>query len=402
MVRDGSPVRVVFDFSANDSGGTFGAPSMRAQGVPLRNVSAAGAAVGWDLRGDFTTTQFRGTLANDRITGQMEDRDWRGTFELQRVAVPPSLFRAEAVRFANGGVTLSGTLLLPTDGRPHAAVLFTHGAGAEGRYANRFMAEHFAQHGIAALIYDKRGVGKSTGDWKTSDFTDLAGDAIAGVHFLQGRPEIDRKHVGTLGHSQGGTIAPLIASRSSDVAFVISEASAAVPMWVSEVHSLRTQVVAKGVSGADLAQADTVINLFVGYARTGEGWESLVAAVERGKGTEWYRLLTPPPRTDYFWSFYPRIANYDASEYWAEVKVPTLVVEAERDEYVPVARSIPRIDAALRRAGNADYTIIMLPRASHSFTVSPAAGEPFEWPRYSPGYADMLVAWITLRAGRSR
>lgn len=260
------------------------------------------------------------------------------------------------------------------------------------------MAEHFAQHGIASLIYDKRGVGKSTGDWKTSDFADLSGDAIAGVHLMQTRSEIDRNHVGTLGHTQGGTIAPMIASLSGDVAFVISEAGAAVPMWLGEVHSLHTQVVAKGVSGADLTRADTVIDLFVRYARTGDGWDALMAAVERGKGSLWYRLLTPPPRSDYFWSFYPRIASYDASEYWARVKVPTLVVEAERDEYVPVAESIPRIDAALRRAANPDYAIVLLPRASHSFTVSPAPGEAFAWPQYSPGYADLLVAWIALRA----
>ncbi|HWL38999.1 MAG TPA: alpha/beta fold hydrolase [Gemmatimonadaceae bacterium] len=404
MVRDGSSVAVVFDFSAADSArtatfrGTFGAPSMRAQGIPLSNISVTASAIAWDLRGDFTTSRFRGTLTGDQIVGQVEDRDWRGTFELRRAGVPAPLYRAEEVQFMNADVSLSGTLLLPTNRRAHSAVLFTHGAGAEGRHANRFIAEHFARRGIAALIYDKRGVGKSTGDWRSSDFDDLSADALAGIHFLKRRKEIHPRHIGLLGHSQGGTIAPLIASRSSDVAFVISEASAAVPMWVGEVHSLRTQVIAKGVSGADLAQADTLIDHFVNYARTGEGWDALVAAHERGRATAWYRLLTPPPRTNYFWSFYRRIADYNASEHWAKVTVPTLVVQAERDEYVPVAQSIPLIDAALRKAGNRDYTIIVLPRASHSFSVSPAPGEPFAWPQYSPGYADLLVAWIALRA----
>jgi dipeptidyl aminopeptidase/acylaminoacyl peptidase len=134
--------------------------------------------------------------------------------------------------------TLSGTLLLPLTKGPHPAIVFLHGAGAEGRYASRFLAEHFARYGIAALVYDKRGVGKSTGDWKRSDFGDLAEDAIAGISFLQQRKEINPRQIGIYGHSQGGMIAPLIASRAKEVAFVISGAGSAVPLYEAEVNSI--------------------------------------------------------------------------------------------------------------------------------------------------------------------
>src|SRR5204863_2609161 len=140
------------------------------------------------------------------------------------------------VSFRNGDVTLSGTLLLPLTEMPHPAVVFLHGAGSEGRYGARFLAEYLTRYGIAALIYDKRGVGKSTGDWKRSDFNDLAGDAIAGIHLLQQRNEINSREIGLYGHSQGGMITPLISSRSRDVAFIISGAGSAVPVYESEIN----------------------------------------------------------------------------------------------------------------------------------------------------------------------
>jgi hypothetical protein len=74
-----------------------------------------------------------------------------------------------------------------------------------------------------------------------------------------------------------------------------------------------------------------------------------------------------------------------------------LVIEAEEDVYIPVERSIGRIDEALQRAGNEDYTILVLPAAPHNFILQPGPGEPFDWPRLAPGFADLMVAWIRYR-----
>src|SRR5215472_3914691 len=81
-----------------------------------------------------------------------------------REAVP----RQADVSFANGEVQLAGTLLLPQTRKRVPAVVFVHGAAYHEREDNRKEAEYFARHGIAALVYDKRGCGASTGDWKTA------------------------------------------------------------------------------------------------------------------------------------------------------------------------------------------------------------------------------------------
>ena len=85
-----------------------------------------------------------------------------------------------------------------------------------------FLADYFARHGIAALTYDKRGVGASTGNWEEASFDDLAGDALAGVELLKSRTDINRKQIGLWGLSQGAWLVELAASQSKDIAFIIA------------------------------------------------------------------------------------------------------------------------------------------------------------------------------------
>jgi len=288
MVREGAELPVSFDFTNEAAGLTasFNSPTQRAMGIPLRSVGYAAPKIHFELVGDATTIIFDGELNTDTIAGQFLEGNARGTFSLKRVEAKPPTFKQEEVNFRSGDTTLSGTLLLPLTGAPHPAVVFLHGSGSEGRYGARFLAEHFTRQGIAALIYDKRGVGKSTGDWKRSDFNDLAGDAIAGIHFLQQRKEINPRKIGIYGHSQGGMIAPLIASRSKDVAFIMSGAGSAVPVYESEINSLTNQVRAKGISGNELAEATEFIKIEVNVSRTGQGWEQLDAASEKARNTK--------------------------------------------------------------------------------------------------------------------
>lgn len=399
MIREGAELSVSFDLKNEAAGlkASFNSATQRALGIPLRNVSYTAPKVHFELVGDATTIVFDGELKADTITGEFREGDGKGTFLLRRTEAKPPTFKQEEINFRNGDVTLSGTLLLPLTKEPHPAIVFLHGAGSEGRFASRFLAEHFASRGIVALIYDKRGVGKSTGDWKTSDFNDLAGDGIAAVQLLRQRREINPTRIGVYGHSQGGMIAPLVASRSKDVAFVISGAGSAVPLYEAEVNSITNQVRAKGISGNELAEATEFIRMWVNVMRTGQGWEQFDGAVEQARGTKWFPMLHVPPKDHWMWAFHQRIYNYNAANYWAQVSVPVLVIYGERDLYVPVTQSIWNIDRALTKAKNRDYTILVLPRASHAFIIEPEAGRPFEWWRIASGFPDLLTAWINLR-----
>ena len=399
MIRDEAKLPVSFDFIRGETlpKVSFNSPTQRAIGIPVSNVSFTPPKIHMELVGDTTTIFFDGELAGDTIAGQFRENEAKGTFSLRRVAAKPPSFTQEEVSFRNGDVILSATLLLPLTGGPHPAVVFLHGAGSEGRYASRFLAEYLTSHGIAALIYDKRGVGKSKGDWKVSDFNDLASDAIAGIALLKQDKRINAKKIGVYGHSQGGMLGPLVASRSKDVSFVISGAGSAGPVYESEINSVTNQVRAKGISGKELADATEFIKMWISVMRTGQGHTELDRAIEKVRDKNWYPMLHMPAKGDWMWAFHKRIYDYNAADYWAQVSVPVLVIFGERDLYVPVAQSVSNIDRALNKAGNKDYTILVLPRASHSFIVQPDAGQPFEWPHLSSGFPDLLTAWINQR-----
>ena len=399
LIREEARLPVSFDFTTGDTGPQvrFNSPTQRAIGIPIQKVRFSPPKIHMELVGDATTIVFDGELAGETIAGQFRENDAQGTFSLRRVAAKPPSFKQEDVSFRSGDVILSGTLLLPLTGGPHPAVVFLHGAGSEGRYASRFLAEYLTSRGVAALIYDKRGVGSSTGDWKASNFNDLAADAIAGIGLLKNHNGINPKKIGVYGHSQGGMLGPLVASLSTDVSFLISAAGSAVPVYESEINSVTNQVRAKGISGKELDQATEFIKMWINVMRTGQGHEELDRAVEKVRHTKWFPILQMPPKDHWMWAFHKRIYDYNAADYWARVGIPVLVIYGERDLYVPVAQSISNIDRALNRAGNKDYTILVLPRASHAFIVEQEAGQPFEWPHLSSGFPDLLTAWINQR-----
>ena len=133
-------------------------------------------------------------------------------------------YHTREVSFGTGTVELSGLLFVPSGPGPHPAVVLIHGSGVSHRDSFWYLslANFLARRGVMVLLPDKRGCGKSQGEWHTESFDDFAGDALAGVKLLSEQDSVDRDKIGMIGLSQGGWIAPLAASKSRHVAFVIT------------------------------------------------------------------------------------------------------------------------------------------------------------------------------------
>ena len=399
MSREGADVSVAFDFVFVDAElrASFTSLPQRVMEYPFDSVKQIGNQVDLVLGGD---TYFSCKLDDSELTGTFKDEDGSGTFRLKHFAEVQLPYTATDVIFKNGNVALSGSLYVPRGGGLHPAIVMLQGSGPEIRWgANRFWADYFGRRGIAALIYDKRGSGKSTGDWQTSDFNALAGDALAGVSFLQHQGGIDPKRIGIHGHSQGASIAPLVASQSSAVAFVLADAASGIPMWQNEIFSQQSSIRHSGLKGNDLANADQFVERSVQVERSGNGRDTLIRDYKAvlQSGQTWAKETEPPAENSYFWKFFPLIANYNPADYWRRVKVPVLIVEAGNDERVPVDSSVAAIQAALREGHNPDYTIIVFPNAPHTLVEHRKEGEPFRSPLITSGYADLLASWVLYR-----
>ena len=153
-------------------------------------------------------------------------------------------YRQSEVRFANGSVELAGLLLTPLSPGPHPAVVFIHGSGVSDRDLMWYsqMGDYLAQRGVAVLLPDKRGCGKSMGQWQSSSFEDYAGDALAAVRYLRESYPGELEGIGLIGMSQGGFIAPLAASESADVRFIVSYSGSAATLTDTVRHEIATDV----------------------------------------------------------------------------------------------------------------------------------------------------------------
>lgn len=397
MEREGSAVTVCFDFST-ESGvvkGRFTSESQRALEYPLDKVAYSDPAIHCELGGSLI---FDGVVSAKGITGSFREGEGKGTFSLQRAKISIPSYDRKEVTFRNAGAVLSGTLLLPRSTGPHPGIVFLHGSGPEIRWGTPlFLADRFARRGVAALVFDKRGAGQSTGDWRTVTFVELADDYLAAVRLVQQQPGVNPKQVGIYGHSQGGTISPLIASRSNDVAFVIAAAAIGGPAYEQDFYRAHNVLVDRGFNESEIAAAMGFYRMWITVARTGEGRNELDQAIAKSKNEKWFRIVAPPPKENWLWKWYPPVGNYNSLPFWEKIKVPVLLIYGERDRNTPVASSLAAIDQALRVAGNRDYTEVILPRAVHNLTIQRDPNVPFFWWHAAPGSTELAIGWVRLR-----
>jgi len=214
--------------------------------------------------------------------------------------------------FDNGDLQLSGMLIVPEEEGPFPVAVIIHGSGTSQRNSRWYLAvaKHLQENGIAVLLPDKRGSVKSEGNWRTSTFEDLAGDTISAIEFVKGQEQFDVSYIGVIGMSQGGFFAPLVATESEDVSFVVSMSGAAVTtdeqLLYEEVNNI-----------AEMGTYHVVAKMIA-------------------------PITTNNIKTMEFWSY---IAEFDPLPYWEKVKAPSFAALGGNDTNVPVVESFKRFQA---------------------------------------------------------
>lgn len=311
-------------------------------------------------------------------------------------AVRQQFYIEVPVRLASRGVSLGAALLLPAGAGPHPAIVMVHGSGPVTRDALRPFADHFARHGVAVLMADKRGTGASTGNWARATFDDLADDALAGVAYLKSRRDILPGAIGVHGTSLGGWIAPLAATRSADVAFVVVESAPVMTPREHERLRVETQMRADGHASESIARAVAFMDRKFEVARTGEGWNGLVVAMAAAERAGWLPYVNPPSSLDSLRWHWDHVFSYDPLPVLRQLDVPMLVLYGELDAIVPPKVHKARMEQAVRDAGKHNVTIREFARANHGFFEAITGGR-MEQPRltgFVPGYFEARTAWV--------
>lgn len=329
----------------------------------------------------------------------------------------PFPYREEEVSFASvPGVRIAGTLTLPQGRGPFPAAVLITGSGQQDRDESLMghkpfllLSDYLTRRGIAVLRMDDRGEGGSTGDFAASTSADFANDVQAAVRFLAARREVARNKIGLIGHSEGGVIAPMVATRSPGVAYVVMLAGTGIP-GDSLLRLQGTAVLRASGAPEEMVrrQAESQGRIFAALRQGGDSAavarrvRAALTPQERAAGAsspdsipaQMRPLLSPWFR--YFITYDPRPAL-------RRLTVPTLALNGALDVQVPAKENLAAIGAALRAAGNRDFRVMELPGLNHLFQTA-RTGAPGEYATIeetmSPAALEAVASWIVQRFGK--
>jgi alpha-beta hydrolase superfamily lysophospholipase len=400
MERDSSIMNVSFVFKLQSSQilGFFNSSSQKASGIPLDSIRVTKDSLFFQLMSD-PVTSFKCKVINNSIKGQIIQSGLsKGHLTLTQANSPTDKFSFIDTTFKSGNHTIACRVYFPLTGCKFPAVIFMHGSGSEGMFANQYMAEYLASKGIITLIQDKQGVGKSTGNWTKATFDDLANDYIQAKNFLMKFNKVNQTQIGIYGHSQGGTIAPLVASKSKDISFVIAAASVGDSVYKQDLYRVENNLRSNGFSPDEISEAMTYYKSWLDIARTGIGTEKLNGLTGSSKNKKWFGWVEAPPKNHWIWNYYRATGNYNSLDYWKMITVPVLLVYGENDKIEDYKNYVQNIDNVLiEQRRNNDVTQVLLPKAQHNLCIFPEKNDKFFWWYLSPGYEDLVASWILYR-----
>lgn len=428
-------LRLVVEFTKDGEqlGGQMDSPDQGAFGMPIDEVTQENQSVKFTMKN--IGGAYEGELSAD---GKEIKGKWsQGSLSLPLTLVPgekvrppqrpqepkkPYPYDVEEVTYENqkDAIKLAGTLTLPRSKGPHPAVLLITGSGPQNRNEELLghkpflvLADYLTRRGIAVLRVDDRGVGGSGGKAGNSTSADHVEDALAGVAYLKSRGDIHPQHIGLIGHSEGGLIAPAVAVRSSDVAFIvmlagtgltgeeilylqgelIAKAAGAAPVAIAANRALQQKLFAVVKEEQDDSKASTRMeallkelkeNLSEEERKTTEQFEKVVEAQMKQVRSPWFRYFL----------------TYDPKPVLEKVKCPVLAINGELDLQVPPKNNLPAIEAALQAGGNADVTVKELPGLNHLFQAC-KTGSPSEYGQIeetiNPAALELVGNWIVAR-----
>ena len=400
MTRDSSDMRVSFDFRKNNNhlNAYFSSVIQRASGIPLDSVSNPNKIIKFQLMTE-PTTYFKGTIKGSAIIGTFRQQGYdEGKIELIRSISPVKNYIQIDTTFNVLSHRISCRIYIPKTGGQCPGVVFMHGSGPEAMFANEYFAEFLASRGIATLISDKEGAGHSTGNWQTASFEDLAEDYISAVRFLKTFRRVNAMQVGIYGHSQGGTISPMVASKSTDIRFVIAAAAVGDTVFKQDLYRVENNLKSNNFSIDDIKAAMTYYKSWLEMARSGQGFQNLRALNEAAKSQKWFDWVEAPPINHWIYKYYLKTGNYNSLEYWGNLKVPILLIYGESDQIEDIHSYLKNITTVIaKKQKQSDFTSIILPFAQHNLTVGPTPNEKFFWWHGSKGYEELVAAWILYR-----
>jgi pimeloyl-ACP methyl ester carboxylesterase len=397
---------VVFNIIKDDTGKyttTLDSPDQGAKGIPTGSTEVNGDSIIIQIpliKGSFVGNIFyekmkiegkwnQGGMSLDLVLNKVDKLE-----EAKRPQEPkePYPYKSEDVTFENkiDSVTLAGTLTLPENENNFPAVVLISGSGGQDRNEELLghkpflvLSDFLTRNRIAVLRFDDRGIAKSTGDFSKATTEDFVKDVLAAVNYLMNRKEINHSKIGLIGHSEGGMIAPMAAVDSKDVAFIVLMAGPGISG--DSILILQSELIqkAEGTPDDEIKKSIKEQREIYSMIIKSNDDEALINQLREKFNAE-YSLMTEEEKsklgdpevylnmqiktlTSPWFKFF---LKYNPQPTLEKVKCPVLAIDGEHDLQVPAQQNLSAIEMALKKGGNKNYEVKMLPGLNHLFQTS--------------------------------
>ncbi|WP_282144500.1 alpha/beta hydrolase family protein [Cellulophaga baltica] len=425
----GTQLRLVFNVTKTDNvvSSTMDSPDQGAKGIPTTTTSFENSILKITIAN--AKIEYEGTLGKDNIIvgtfkqgGQSFPMNLsKEITEKEKLVRPqepikPYSYYSEDITFENkkAGISLAGTLTLPKKDGVFPVVILISGSGPQNRNEELLghkpflvISDYLTKNGIAVLRYDDRGTAESTGDFSTATSADFATDVESAIAYLITRKEINKKKIGLIGHSEGGIIAPMVASTSKDVAFIVLLAGTGIQG--DQLLLLQQKLIGKesGASDKDLHNNELTNRKAFDIVNKSKSLEQLnIDLTNYIKQTLIDNPDTEKPEEmsddDFIKLKVKQIVNpwmqffikYNPTPTLEKVKCPVLVLNGEKDLQVPAKINLEAIEEALEKAGNKNVTTKELSNLNHLFQEC-ETGLPSEYAIIEQTFSPIALAEIS-------
>lgn len=429
----GIQLSLVFNISKTNNGfnSTMDSPDQKAFGIPASSTSFENSLL--KIAVANAGLEYEGVLEKDNnIVGTLKQAGQTFPINLSKEKiesekpqrpqepVKPYPYYSEDISFENkkAGITLAGTLTLPKKDGVFPAVILISGSGPQNRDEEILnhkpflvLSDYLTKNGIAVLRFDDRGTALSTGDFKSAITPDFASDVEAGLAFLLSRKEINPKKIGLIGHSEGGLIAPMVASKSKDIAFIVLLAGPG--LQGDQILLLQQRLIAKanGKSDSEIQNGEeqnkkafAIINKYKNPEELKTEITNYITDVSKNAPDkpqnmtmeEFIQLQINNILNPWMINF----LRYDPKPTLEKVKCPVLALNGSKDLQVPPKENLEAIQKYVGGNGNKNVTVKEIPNLNHLFQKC-TTGAPREYSEItqtiSPIALNEILQWIQLQ-----
>ncbi len=411
---------------------TIDIPTQRVNGINAIKTSFKGDSLIIDLSN--VGMKYSGQLNADHtsINGKMVEGLNSFTLNLSRNSVSetpqanrpqeplkPYPYIEEIVSFVNkdANLTLVGTFTHPKVVGKHPVAILISGSGPQDRDETisqhkpfLVLADYLTKQGIAVLRYDDRGFGESTGNHSDATTYDFALDVLSAIDYLKTRNDIDTNKIGLIGHSEGGIIAPLVANKSNDVAFIVSLAGTGISgteLSVIQSKTMRPFPVPDEVAyekaireAIEITKQDKEVSEI--KPQLNEHYFTTIAPILKNVGIPETKVdeiiagLVDMRTTKWVRYFY----DYNPADEYKKVGCPVLSLNGSLDTQVEAKINQDGLRDALTEGISQDFKIIELEGLNHLFQTA-KTGKMDEYSEieetFSPKALKIISDWILER-----